>query len=139
MCKSGMILWREYSVLCIIFGVTKEIAWVLKWSKQRYALKLIIPWLVVNLKISLQIILNLLTLINLLINILSSKLFSCIKTFHNKNKNFRFQTQRVPPSIFFCPGMLRTKVGHRSWKLAIDDLSRHCVLSHIWISLFLKP
>jgi hypothetical protein len=47
----------------------------------------------------------------LLINILSSKLFSCIKTFHNKN--FRFQTQRVPPLIFFCPRMLRTKVGHR--------------------------
>ncbi len=26
MCKSVMILWREYSVLCITFGVTKEIA-----------------------------------------------------------------------------------------------------------------
>jgi hypothetical protein len=64
-------------------------------------------------EVSLQIILNLLTLLNLMINILSRKLFSCIKTFHNKNKNFRFQTQRVPPLIFFCPGMLQTKVGHR--------------------------
>jgi hypothetical protein len=70
-------------------------------------------------EVSLQIILNLLTLLNLLINILSSKLFSCIKTFHNKNKNFWFKTQRVPPLIFFCPGMLRTKVGHRMSSVAL--------------------
>jgi hypothetical protein len=57
------------------------------WNKRRFGTKDGIP---------LQIILNLLTLLNLLINILSSKLFSCIKTFRNKNKNFRFQTQRVP-------------------------------------------
>jgi hypothetical protein len=49
-----------------------------------------------TLKISLQIILNLLTLLNLLINILSSKLFSCIKTFHNKNKISDFKHKGYP-------------------------------------------
>jgi hypothetical protein len=64
------------------------------WNKRRFGTKDGIP---------LQIILNLLTLLNLLINILSSKLFSCIKTFRNKNKNFRFQTQRVPLWSFSVP------------------------------------
>jgi hypothetical protein len=85
----------------------------------------------------LQIILNLLTLLNLLINILSNKLFSCIKSFHNKNKNLRFQTQRVPPLTFFCPGMLRTKVGHRIYSLFLAHIPPKIANKSIHMKVFI--